>query len=582
MRIWGPGLLAIGGLHAVGCYGGLTDGPAGGDEPVAEGGVDDDGDGDGDGGDDDGDDGEPADPEPESCVGVADVGASHIHRLTRNEYDRAVRALLGEETPLDSETLSLSDGKVGPFKHNANKPAALETVEDYQSLAEAASADAATRLDEIVDCDIEAAPCASSFIDSFGRQAYRRAVTAEEHDRLAAVFDMGAQAGLEDAYRLVIATVLQSPNFLYRVELGDGPDEDGLITLSSSEIATRLSFFMHGGPPDEALLAAADAGELDTAEGIEAIARDMLDDPRAAEALASFPAQWLGVADTPSLERDEDAFGDVFDDALWGQMQEQLRRVSRDVLVDGSGQLHALLTADYTFMTPELAELYDVEIEGDGDGDGWSRVELDPTRRSGVLTSAAFLAVTAHPDQTSPVLRGAAVRGLLFCTEPPPPPSDVDDTPPAVDPTLPTRERFDEHRANPACSGCHDIMDPIGYGFENYDPIGRYRTIEGGQPVDASGRIVGTDVAGEFTDAIDLIDRLAGSEDVARCVQTQVFRLSNGRSPSSADDCATDVAYEAFADSDYDLRELMIAIAASDAFRYRRVAELENADEPHE
>lgn len=576
MRRLSWSVLALCGLNMTACYSGIS---TAADSADASGGEtadpsDDDG-GDSSGGDSD--TGE--DPPPPACVG-GDVGESQTHRLTRTEYDRAVRMLLGEGTPLESERLGFSDGSVGPFAHNAKKPVAEETVEDYQALAEAAADDAATRLDEVVECSIEAFDCPDQFIASFGRSAYRRTLTDDEHERLRAVFDLGAQTELSEGYRLVIAAVLQSPHFLYRVELGDGEAPDGLITLTSVEMASRLSFFLHGSPPDATLLDAAEAGLLDTPEGIEETVRDMLDDPRAREIIGSFPSQWLGVARTESLERAA-PYSDVFDDELWAQMRAEVQEFGADVLFDGDARLQTLLTARHTFVTPDLAELYDVAVESDG----WSRVELDPEKRSGVLTSAAFLAVTAHPDQTSPVLRGAIVRENLFCDEPPPPPPGVDDTPPAIDPTLPTRERFDQHRTDPACAGCHVLMDPIGYGFENYDPIGRFRETENGFLVDASGEIALTPNSnGTFDDAIDLIDQLAASTDVARCVQTQVFRWGNGRDPQAADECGQEHIYAAFAESDYDIRELIVALTISDAFRYRRVAEMENEneDEDHE
>lgn len=573
MRRFGPNLLVICGLQMAACYTGTS---AGGDGSSSSSGEDSDDDASstGEGSEEGGDETE-SEPTPPACAPTGDVGVSQVHRLTRPEYDLAVRDLLGSETQIDSDRLAISDGRVGPFSHNANKPPAQETVEDYRTLAEAAADQAAARLDELVPCDLEAAECPGEFIVSLGRRAYRRPLTQEERDRLQIVFGSGSQTGLVAGYRLVISALLQSPNFLYRIELGDGPSADGLTTLSPLEVASRLSFFLHGGPPDEELLAAAEAGALETSAEIEARVREMLDDPRAADMLGSFPARWLGVDGVERLDRGE-AFADVFDDALWDQMREEVRRIGTEVLFEGDARLSTLLTTQSTFVTPELAELYGVETQGAG----WSRVELDPSRRSGVLTSLGFLAVTAHPDQTSPVLRGAAIRELLLCTELPPPPSDVNDTPPEVDPNLPTRERFDEHRDNPSCAGCHVLMDPLGYGFENYDPVGRYRLMEGGQPVDASGEIHGTlDTNGPFDDAIGLIDRLAESEDVARCVQTQVFRWGNGRSPDTADTCSQDAAFEVFADSDYDVRELIVALTVSDAFRYRRVAEMENDNE---
>jgi hypothetical protein len=242
------------------------------------------------------------------------------------------------------------------------------------------------------------------------------------------------------------------------------------------------------------------------------------------------------------------------------------------VIRHGDGRLETLLTAPFSIIEGPLYELYGVAATTSPNGD--PTTPLDESQRAGILTHASVMAAQAHSEQTSPVLRGLFVRQSLLCQPMPPPPADVNNTPPPPDPNATTKERFNEHTQDPACAGCHLLIDPVGWGFEQYDAIGRYRTMEGSNPVDARGEITGTaDADGEFDGAVELAQLLAGSEQVGECVAKQWFRFAFGRSEVEEDTCSIATTHSLFADAGYDIRELLLTIVVSDTFRHRRLSQ---------
>jgi hypothetical protein len=188
-----------------------------------------------------------------------------------------------------------------------------------------------------------------------------------------------------------------------------------------------------------------------------------------------------------------------------------------------------------------------------------------------LLTQGAFLSAHSHANQTSPVHRGLAVRKNLLCTDLPDPPANVNNNPPAPDPKATTRQRFEQHRTDPTCAGCHELLDPLGVGFENYDAIGRYRSDENGLPIDASGKLTGTASGATFTGAVELAKKLATSPEVRACVQKQWFRFSLGRFEGADDACTLQALNADFEASDFDVKKLLLSLVTSDAFRYRKV-----------
>lgn len=503
---------------------------------------------------------------------LAAIGPSPMARLTRIEYDHAVRDLLGVDA--QPGAILPEDDHVGPFASNTIIDVPEHTVRLYGELAQGLAADAVDDLEALLPCEASAGvACAQAFILDFGRRAYRRPIAPDELDRLLEVYAVGAEVDAATGIRLVLEAILQSPHFLYRVESGTPTSDPQVIALDAWSVASRLSFFLWRSIPDEALLAAAEDGEIDEPEGLRAQAERMLADPRAAEAIASFHRQWLhleGSAGLDALSKDPELFGELTP-TLVQAMSAEVDAFVGYVWTERDASLRELLTARYTFANAELAALYGVAGPA---GDELVRVDLPPTQRIGLFTQAGVLATQAGYSQTSPTLRGKLVRESLLCESLPPPPPDVNDALPPKGENETKKQQLEAHMSDPSCAACHVMMDPIGFGFESYDPIGRHRTMDGAFAVDATGEVVSDDesIAGPFDGAIELLERLSGSERVGRCMARQWARFALGRevSPTEAT-CSTDLAYARLVTSDDDLRALMVELVMLDAFRQRRL-----------
>jgi hypothetical protein len=543
----------LGVVASPGCYTGLT---AQGDDAAIEDHADDE-----------------AEPEEAELCGTAAVGMSPLRRLTRSQYNHTVRDLLGITS--DPAAQLAPDEKVGAFYSNSTAPVSELLAEQYMRAAEQLAEVAISDLGSLLPCDPSSDPaaCGENFVDDFGLRAFRRPLTASERAGLVGLFELGhADVDFAEGIRLVVQAALQSPQFLYHLELGLPPTGGGdVVALDHYEVASRLSYFLWDTMPDDELLQAASAGELDNPDAVRAHAERMLDDPRAADAIASFHQQWLHLDGLAGLEKNGEIYPE-FDPELRDAMSRETTRFADWVIRADDARLETLLTASYSFLDGPLFALYG--ITPPDEHDPTLPVELDPQQRAGILTHAGVLATHAHADQSSPVHRGMLVREYILCTPLAPPPPEVDVVPPPLDPDVTTRERFEQHRADPACAGCHNLIDPLGFGFEHYDGVGAYRTLDVGKPVDASGEVVGTiDINGEFDGAVELAHLLASSEQVRSCVAQQWFSFGLGRQPAEGDSCSFDTVSEVFAESDYDIRELLLALVATDSFRHRRLEE---------
>jgi len=318
--------------------------------------------------------------------------------------------------------------------------------------------------------------------------------------------------------------------------------------------------------PDDTLFAAARDGELETSEQIAAQARRMLDHPNARQAVANFHRQWLGLHHLATISKNTNIYPNYYDGLrqLW---EHETISLLEEVVFDGAGDLATLLTADYSMMNAELAEFYGISGPS---GETFEQVSLDGVKRAGLLSHASILAAHAKSNQSSPVLRGKFVREQLLCQVLAPPPADVDVTPPEVGPGSTTAEKFAQHSEDPACKGCHRLMDPIGMGMENFDAIGQWRDTDQGLVIEADGELTETDVDGKFKGVVELGKMLAESEQVRQCVTTQWFRFGYGRAEKPEDQCSLDRLSDAFAASGYNIKELLIALTQTDAFLYRR------------
>jgi hypothetical protein len=318
--------------------------------------------------------------------------------------------------------------------------------------------------------------------------------------------------------------------------------------------------------PDQPLLDAAAADQLKTPEQVLAQAQRLLADARARDTFKSFHRQWLDLDQVSGIERDPKLYAG-YTDAIPDLLQQETESFIDHVIFEDGGKLSTLLTAPYTMANNALATFYGLAAPA---GDAFAVVQTDPTQRKGLLTQGSLLALQSKPQQTSPVHRGKFVRESLLCQFLPPPPANLVITPPELNPSLTTRQRFGQHSADASCAACHQQMDPLGLGFEHFDAVGRWRQTENDLPIDATGNLVMTDVDGDFDGAAALADKLASSEQVADCMMKEWARFSFGRSETVEDACTLEHTKTKFKDSDHDIKQLVLALTQTDAFLYRK------------
>lgn len=504
------------------------------------------------------------------------VARTPLRRLTRFEYANSVQDLLhvdpapAEDLPADEVTNSF-DNNAGVL--TVSSLHAEKYVLVSEALAKAAVEDAAA----LTACDAASRgeeTCAAEFAKSFGRRAFRRPTTPDDEALLMAAYEAGRTGGsYAEGIEVMIRAALQSPYFLYRLELTPPADtSQALVPLDQFELATRLSYLLWASGPDDALLDAAARGELATRADVAAVARRMLSDPKARRGVSHFFDQWTSVTRLDLMTKNTALFP-AFSEALRDAMARELPAFVDYVVWDADHMLGTLLTAPYGFVSGPLADLYGVAAPSGSETTPALVTLPEQQGRAGILTQAGFLSVQGHPDQTSPVLRGKFVRSMLLCQPPPPPPSDVDISLPDIDQDATARERFAGHlSAGASCNGCHSLMDPIGLAFEHFDALGRYRDTDNGRTIDASGEILEAadpSLAGPFEGVRELAQKLAVSDQVRDCVATQWFRFASGRSQAEADACSLETLRQAFAASGGDLVELVVGMTQTDAFWYR-------------
>jgi mono/diheme cytochrome c family protein len=515
-----------------------------------------------------------------------DPGRSVVRRLNRYEYNRTVRDLLGVE--LDAAgAVGMSDDVVGESFDNL---AAALTVTD--GLVEKYVAAAGLILDafyataprerkkygaptspfeRLVSTYTrgEFAPQAAAriVVEPLARRAYRRRVEPRELDRLLTLYDRELAAGAtpEAALRPVLKALLVSPNFLLRVEK-DKPDEPGVASrVTGHEIAVRLSYFLWSSMPDAELFAAADRGELGTPAGVEAQAKRMLADPKAKALTESFAEQWLQLRKLPDA-RPSVEFFPSFTASLRRAMHDEaalffdhLRTENRSVL--------EVVDADYTFVNDELARHYGMAKIS---GQEMRKVQHTDPARGGLLGMGAVLAVTSHTSRTSPTLRGKYVLDVVLGTPPPPPPPNVGqiDEGKKGREAKTFRELLAQHATQPACAGCHAKIDPLGFGLETFDAVGRTR--KAGPDVDASGTLPGGEA---FTGPKELRQVLLRRKDrVAENLTEKLLAYALGRELQAPDAAAVRAITADLAKDGYRFSTLVLGVVRSYPFQHRRNA----------
>ncbi|KYF81899.1 hypothetical protein BE11_14765 [Sorangium cellulosum] len=513
---------------------------------------------------------------PEDVLGSAfcqtpQPGSAPLRRLSNYEYTNTLKDLFsgvsGVASAIDTVVATFpSEAESLGFRNNASFLNVGSLVaQKYLDAAEQIAAVAA-RAPGLVSCDPAALgeiECARDFIRTFGARAYRRPLTEAEVQSYEERFTAGSDgAAFNDGIEWVVFSMLQSPNVLYRVEVGRAGAE-GVNEPTPYEMASRLSYLVWQSQPDEELTRAAAADELRTPEQIEAQARRMLADPRA-DRLFEYFNQWLDTDILSSMSRDPAVYPGVVS-GLPALLHEETRTFVKSLFSDPSGSLDELFAADYSFVNGALAKHYGV---GGVSGDDFVRVDMPG--RSGVLTQGMLL-TRDKATRTSIVRRGLKVRTDLLCKLVPAPPNDVQLDLEGLGDGLTQRERLELHRTDPSCAGCHNLMDPLGVVFESFDAVGRSRTTdEEGRPVVTSSNIAHTfDLDGPVANAAELGQRLAQSEEARACYVLQNFRFFYGRDKTDADRCSMAALSVAFRESGYSLSELVVALTQTDAFRYR-------------
>ena len=494
-----------------------------------------------------------------------------LRLLTRREYQNTIHELLYVDKP-DISNMPL-EPRVRGFDNNAGASVVTSRhVDEFM-----AANDAAVKLavqqkkGQLVTCQPSDATCAHTFIKAFGLRAFRRPLSDDEQTRYEAMFSQDlTQGDFDQGLTLAITAFLASPNFLYRSEVGD-EQSDGSFKLTQYEVASALSYLYWGTMPDQNLFDAAGKGELRSVSQLEAQARRLLADARAVDQLDAFGEQWLGSDSTLTAFKDKTIYPS-FSDGVRKAMMEEQKRFFGNVALSTEGKFSELYQADYVFANEELARFYGLTPQG---GD-YAKIPATPaSQRGGLLGLGSVLTALAHSNESSPIKRGKFVRDRLLCQDLPPPPANLDTTPPGLDPKLTTRARFAKHTASPACSSCHQFIDGVGFGFEGFDGVGALRTAENGTPVDLSGNLRGKEDLSDATDdkfngTQELSDLLADSPTAQSCLTLQFYRYGRGYEESTKDACSLSKLQQGFESKDLTVKELLIKLALLDSFTTRR------------
>lgn len=404
--------------------------------------------------------------------------------------------------------------------------------------------------------------CAGEILAPFARRAWRRPVTPGEVDDLLSVFDRVTTDGgtFDDGIRLGLQYLLLSHHFLYRVEIDPDPGSLTPAPLTDHELASRLSYFLWSSMPDDALFAAADDGRLQDPEEIARQVHRMLADPKAEALTQNFAGQWLYIRGIDNAFPDAWTYPE-FDEDLRASMKEEMSRFFR-TFIEQDRDMAELLLATEGEIDARLAAHYDLSgVEG------WETVDLTRADRGGLLGQSGLHLVTSYPMRTSPVRRGKWVLGNLLCSEPPPPPPGVEGLVEASEDAATVRERLEQHREDPSCAACHDVMDNLGFPFEHFDGVGAWRMSDAGHPVDASGVLPD---GRAFYGTRELAGIVAADPLYTECVAEKVFTYALGRAPTGADTATLHAIDDHFVANGRRFSELAVAIATSPAFRLRR------------
>lgn len=493
-----------------------------------------------------------------------------LRLLLQRQHEHAIADLLGPEAAAAASpppNIALNGFDTVGASQQALSDAEVDAFEE-SARAVAQAADAAGRLGDWVPCDPAAIgdeACMQEVARGFGRSAWRRALSDEEVERYAAVgtsaaADLGS-FGL--GVRELIAAMLQSPHFIYQVEIGEpDPGDPSVRRLTAYEMAARVSFFVVDTIPDEELLTDAESGLLDDSEGIRDATWRLLARAEARDSVSAFFSELWRLRELDDLPKDTTAFPQ-WTPQLAEAMRGETVALIDDLVWNRDADFREVFTADYTFADARLGFHYGLP-EASSLGDELQRVELaGHDKRGGLFGHAGFQALLAHVSTTSPTLRGKFVLENVLCQSVPPPPPEVITELPDTSDAKTMRERLEIHMSDPSCAGCHSVIDPIGFGLENYDAIGHFRTTENGVTIDAASALYGED----FEGAAQLGAIIADSPLAAGCLVRNFYRHASGHIETDGERVAIAELEAAFIDSGYRVQDLIVELVASPSFR---------------
>jgi hypothetical protein len=503
----------------------------------------------------------PRPPDPATCT----AKAQPLRRLSHVEYRNTLADLFPTVTVPPLELVA--DESIEGFTNNvaALNPSNL-LLEQYWTASRAVVEALEPTLDDYLSCDPGAGiSCAESFIRDFGRRAFRRPLAPEEIADFRAIFEKPpAATNFRVGMQLAIQALLASPAFLYRTEFGSSTAGASSV-LSGYETASRLSYFLWSTMPDDALFAAAEQGKLADTAGVEAEVRRMLGHEKARSGMLNFHREWLKLeAVDKALKKPEDAY----DAGLRAELKQSVERFVWETLFARPGSAKELMTAASFPATTRIAELLGAAPIAPGT---WSWTAPNAAQRSGVLTHPAFLSSHGYARYPSPVLRGVYVLDRILCSPPRPPPPGVNAQIPDAEasPTPRTnRETYAEATKGELCMTCHTKINALGFAFENFDTMGRFRSTDNGFPVDASGAALGL----EFDDAVSLSTSIGDSVQYRQCLVQKWTTYAVGGGPLAADQCLRAELLDRFAQHGFGVKELVVAIATHPKFSRQFVA----------
>ncbi len=508
------------------------------------------------------------------------VATTRSARLSHKQWENTVRDLLRLPLAPGLSTAFTGDSASGRFD---NAGGALQVTEglfvDYQQAAEALAtrvfSDAALRATLLpANLPGDATDAARAFVQAFGKRAFRRPLTPAEVDAYAGLYSNGVQAfGEGDAtaagVRAVVEAMLQSPHFLYRIE--SGVEGSARVALNAYELASRLSYALANTMPDDELFAAAAEGRLEGGDDevraeVRAQAARLLSGNGGKEAVRDFYSQLLRLHTYEGIDKDPVKVPG-FSRGIGLDMKKETLSFVAEVINQQGGGVTELYTAPYTFVNKRLALIYGVEGSF---GVDFQKVQLNPEQRAGLLTQSGFLAVNAYSSEIDSIHRGVFVHNNVLCTDlPAPPPGDIPPLPEAGGKT--NRERVTLHTGPGTCGGaCHSqIINPAGFAFENYDAIGKYRSQENGNAIDASGEMDVGEPSMKWSEGVQFVKLVAKHPATHRCMTRAWLEYLYGRRPVDADEFVVEKTATASLSQNTPMTELVMELVTRDSFLYR-------------